>query len=55
MSGPDIRATGVAIKLRHIPVGFYAAVKTENGIQRTSIKPVSVSKDVVDWVDEIVL
>jgi tetratricopeptide (TPR) repeat protein len=50
-----IRVTDIAIRLRRIPVGFYAAVKTENGIKRTSNKLVSVGKDVVEWVDEIVL
>ena len=49
-----MRATDVVIRLRRIPVGFYATVKTD-GIKRTSIKPVSVGKDVVEWDDEIVL
>ena len=55
ISGTDIRATDVVKLLRRIPVGFYAAVKTDKGIKRTSIKPVSVGKDVVEWDDEIVL
>ncbi|KAH0834618.1 hypothetical protein J3R83DRAFT_10105 [Lanmaoa asiatica] len=50
-----IRATDVAIKLRRIPIGFYVAVKSENGTKRTSNKPVSVDKVVVEWEDEIVL
>jgi hypothetical protein len=55
ISGTDIRATGVARRLRRIPVGFYVVIKTENGIKRTSIKPASAGKDVVEWNDEIVL
>ena len=54
-SGTDICATGVASRLRRIPVGFYVVVKTENEIKRTSNKPASVGKDVVEWDDEIVL
>jgi len=50
-----ICATGIAPRLRRIPVGFYVVIKTENEIKRTSNKPASVSNDVVEWDDEIVL
>ena len=55
MSGTGIRVKDIAIRLKHIPVGFYVAVESENVTQRTSNKPASVSKDVVEWDDEIVL
>lgn len=52
--GIGIRATDVTIKLRRIPVGFYVAVKSKNVTKRTSNRPVSVGKDVIEWDDEIV-
>lgn len=55
MYGTDMRATGVARRLRRIPVGFYVVVKTKNGMKRTSNKPPSAGKDIVEWDDEIVL
>ena len=55
MSRTDIRATGVTTGLMRIPVGFYIVIKAENGIKRTSIKPASVGKDVVEWDDEVIL
>ena len=55
ISGIDICVTNVTIKLRRIPVGFYVAVKTEIGTGRTSNKPASVHKDLIEWDGEIML
>ena len=51
----NIHATDVAIGLRRIPAGFYALVEIGPVAKKTSIKPVSVRKDVVEWDDEIIL
>lgn len=55
MPGTGIRGTDIAIRLRRIPVGFYVVVESDNVTQRTSNKPASVGKDVVEWDDEILL
>ncbi|KAF8551947.1 hypothetical protein OG21DRAFT_211197 [Imleria badia] len=50
-----IRATNVAVDMRHIPVWFYVAVGSGSVIKRTSNEPVSAGGDMVEWDDEIVL
>ena len=48
-----IRATDVALGLRGIPAGFYAAVHHSGLEWRTKNKPLSVSHDVVKWTGPI--
>ncbi|KAG9309635.1 hypothetical protein JVU11DRAFT_10299 [Chiua virens] len=41
--------------MRHIPMGFYVAVQSETGTQRTSNRPALVCQDIVEWDEEIPL
>ena len=44
-----IRAADVAVGLRRIPAGFYAAVQHSGREWRTENKPVLVNNDVAEW------
>ena len=44
-----IQAADVAVGLRRIPAGFYAAVQHSGREWRTESKPISVDNDVVEW------
>ena len=48
-----IRATDVALGLRGIPAGFYAAIHHSGLEWRTENKPSSVNHDVVEWTGPI--
>ena len=48
-----IRATDVALGLRRIPAGFYAAIHHSGLEWRTGNKPSSVNHDVVEWTGPI--
>ena len=49
----DIRVTDVALGLRGIPAGFYAAIHHSGLEWRTENKPSSVNHDVVEWTGPI--
>ena len=48
-----IRATNIALGLRGIPAGFYAAIHHSGLEWRTENKPSSVSHDVIEWTGPI--
>ena len=48
-----IRATDVALGLRGIPAGFYAAIRHSGLEWRTENKPSLVNHDIVEWTEPI--
>jgi hypothetical protein len=50
-----VRATGVILGLRRIPVGFYVTVLSDGAEWQTSNTPVYVDQAVVEWNERIPL
>ncbi|KAG1747723.1 CHAT domain-containing protein [Suillus lakei] len=50
-----IRATDLALGLRHIPAGFHVTVNADGAECQTSNKPVDVDQAVVEWNEHILL